>query len=71
MSYQEQLASLRAERAELAKAMRAEGLSLRAIADELGVSHPTVIADLGTQAGEAMTPSELADLIPRSVGRGL
>ena len=45
----------RAERGELAWKLRAEGLPVRVIAARLGVTHPTIIRDLGRRDS---TPGE-------------
>ena len=45
----------RAERGEVARKLRAEGLPVRVIAARLGVTHPTIIRDLGRRDS---TPGE-------------
>lgn len=57
--------ALRERRRELAHRLRADGLSLRAIADQLGVSHPTVIDDLRGPAMTAPTAAAPAAARPR------
>ncbi|MFR9779050.1 helix-turn-helix domain-containing protein [Micromonospora sp. MS34] len=41
-----EIADLRTRRRALVRRLRADGLSLREIARQVGVSHPTVLADL-------------------------
>lgn len=51
------VAELRERRRERALELRSEGLSARDIAAKLGVSHPTVLADLSGEQAE-QTPDE-------------
>jgi IS30 family transposase len=46
MDYRERVGELRRDRAEVARALRTQGMALRAIALRLGCSHVTVLDDL-------------------------
>jgi predicted transcriptional regulator len=69
LDYGRRAAELRAERAEVARELRAAGLSLADIADRLGVTKPTVVDDLrGTDA--EVTPDEWMRTAPGGARRG-
>jgi IS30 family transposase len=46
VDYRERVGELRRDRAEVARALRTQGMALRAIALRLGCSHVTVLDDL-------------------------
>lgn len=65
-SYADQLAQIRRWRRAKAEDLRAQGLSYRQIAARLGVSHPTVLADLRV---EQLRRADLAGMTPAQINQ--
>lgn len=63
-NYADQLAQVRQRRRAKAEKLRDQGLSYRQIANRLGVSHPTVLADLNVRQ---RTRAELVDMTPTQI----